>query len=107
MSKKKDKNYKTLTSIIESVDTVVNIGATAAPVTLSVTVVGSIAVPVPAGITCALSLGNEAILNRIINKALLNRIINKHNINKQQIDKYQQTFAGFDDLNRKNLRETI
>ena len=60
-SKKKLKNYKTLTTIIESVDTVVEIGATSASITLSITCVGLIISPKPAGIASTLSLGNRAL----------------------------------------------
>ena len=56
-SKKRYKNYKTLTSILESVNTVVIIGATKTSVTLSVTGVGWIVVPLCAGNACSLSLG--------------------------------------------------
>ena len=57
--KQKYKNYKTLTSISESVDTFVTIGATTASVNLLVTGVGLIVVPFSAGIACALSLGKK------------------------------------------------
>ena len=51
---KTDKNYKTLTSILESVDTVVVISSTATSVTLSITGFGLIVVPISAGIACSL-----------------------------------------------------
>ena len=59
--KKNYQNYKTLISILESVDTVVFISATTTSVILSVTGIGLIVVPIPAGIACALSLGNKLI----------------------------------------------
>ena len=63
-SKKKYENYKTLTSISESVDTVVIIGATTTSVMLLVIGVGLIVFPISAGIACTLSLGNK-ILHKI------------------------------------------
>ena len=46
------KKYKTLTSILASVDRVVIIGSTTTSVTLSVSGIGSIVVPISAGIAC-------------------------------------------------------
>ena len=57
-----------LTTIIKSVDTVVIIGATTTTVTLSVTGVGLILVPISVGITYALSLGNKLIQRIILKK---------------------------------------
>ena len=59
--KKKYINFEPLTSIKESVDTVVSTGATTTSVTLSVACVGLIVVPISAGIACALSLGIEVL----------------------------------------------
>ena len=67
-SKKKCKKYKTLPSLLESVDTVVNIGATTTSVTLSVACVGLIVVPNSAGIASILSLGNKVSHEIILNK---------------------------------------
>ena len=53
-SKKKHKNFKFLTSILESVDTVFNIGATTTSLTLSVTGFDLVLVPIFAGIACDL-----------------------------------------------------
>ena len=58
-SKKKYKNYKTLNTILESVDTIVFIGATKPSATLSVIGVVLIVVPISAGVACALSLANK------------------------------------------------
>ena len=52
---------KTLTSILESVDTVVFIASTTTFVTLSVTVIGLIVVPISAGSACSLLLANKNI----------------------------------------------
>ena len=58
--KKRYKNYKTLNSILELVDSIVTIGATSTSITLSVTGVGLIILPISAGIACILSFGNKA-----------------------------------------------
>ena len=58
-SKKRFKNYKTLNTILESVDSIVIIGATSTSINLSVTGVGLIILPISAGIACTLSLGNK------------------------------------------------
>ena len=58
-SKKKYKNYKTLNTVFESVDSIVIIGATSTSITLSVTGIGLIVLPISAGIACGLSLGNK------------------------------------------------
>ena len=56
-SKKKYKNYKTLNTILESVDRIVIIAATSTFITLSFTGIALIVLPVSAGIACSLSLG--------------------------------------------------
>ena len=58
-SKRRYKNYKTLNTILESEDSIVIIGATSTSVTLSITVVGLVILPISAGIPCTLSLGNK------------------------------------------------
>ena len=67
-SKKRYKKYKTLNTILESVDSTVIIGATSTSITLSVTGVGLIILPISAGIACTLSLGNKVLHKIIINK---------------------------------------
>ena len=54
-SKKRYKNYKTLNTILESVDSIVIITATSTSITLLVTGVGLIILPISTGIACALS----------------------------------------------------
>ena len=54
-SKKSYKNYKTLNKILESVDSIVIIGATSNSITLSITGFGLNILPVSAGIACTLS----------------------------------------------------
>ena len=97
-SKKKYKNYKTLNTILESADSIVIIGATSTSITLSITGVGLIILPISAGVACALSLGNK-ILHKII--------INKYNKYKKQYEKDQNTIKSFDKLYRKSLQDNV
>ena len=97
-SKKKYKNYKTLNTILESVDSIVIIAATSTSITLSVTGIGLIVLPISAGIACGLSLGNK-ILHKII--------INKYNKYKKQYQRDQQSIKSFDKLYRKSLQDNV
>ena len=97
-SKKNLKNYKTLNTILESEDTVFIIGATSFSLTLSITGIDLMILPISAGIACTLSLGN---------KLLHKLIINKHSKYKKQYGKDQQTIKSFDDLYRKSLRDNV
>ena len=58
-SKKRYNNYKTLNTVLESVDSIVIIAATSTSITLSVTGFGLIILPISASIACTLSLGNK------------------------------------------------
>ena len=78
-SKKRYKNYKTLNTILESVDSIVIIAATSTSITLSVTGIGLIVLPISAGIACTLSLGNKVLHKLIINK------YNKYKKNMKEI----------------------
>ena len=97
-SKKRYKNYKTLNTVLESVDSIVIIGATSTSITLSITGIGLIILPISAGIACTLSLGNN-ILHKII--------INKYNKYKKQYERDQQTIKSFDKLYRKSLQDNV
>ena len=97
-SKKKYKNYKTLNTKLESVDSIVIIGATSTSITLSVTGIGLVILPISAGIACTLSLGNK-VLHKIIT--------NKYNKYKKQYEKDQHTIKSFDKLYRKSLQDNI
>ena len=88
-SKKRYKIYKTLNTILESVDNIVIIEATSTSITLSVTGIGLIVLPILAVIACTLSLGN---------KKLHNLIINKYNKYKKQYERDQNTIKSFDKL---------
>ena len=97
-SKKKYKNYKTLNTVLESVDSIIIIAATSISITVSITGVGLIILPISAGIACGLSLGNK-ILHKLI--------INKHNKYKKQYKRDHNTIKSFDKLYRKSLQDNI
>ena len=96
--KVKYKKYKTLNTILESVDSTVIIGATSTSIPLSITGVGLLILPISAGIACTLSLGNK-ILHKII--------INKYNKYKKLYEREQQTIKSFDKFYRKSLQDNI
>ena len=95
-SKEKYKNYKTLNTVLESIDGIVIIAATSTSITLSITGIGLIVIPISAGIACGLSLAN---------KVLHKLIINKYNKYKKLYD--QNTIKSFDKLYRKSLQDNI
>ena len=97
-SKKRSKNYKNLNTILESVDSIVIIAATSTSITLSVTGIGLIVLPISAGIACTLSLGNK-ILHKLI--------INKYDKYKKQYERDQNTIKSFDELYRKSLQDNV
>ena len=97
-SEKRYKKYKTLNTVLESVDSIVIIAATSTSITLSITGIGLIILPISAGIACTLSLGNK-ILHKLI--------INKYNKYKKQYERDQNTIKSFDKLYRKSLQDNV
>ena len=97
-SEKKFKNYKTLNTKLESVDSIGIIAATSTSITLSVTGIGLIVLPISAGIACGISLGNK-ILHKLI--------INKYNKYKKEYERDQNSIKYFDKLYRKSLQDNI
>ena len=97
-SKKRYKFYKTLNTLLESVDSIVIIGATSTSTTLSIAGFGLIVLPISAGIACGLSLGN---------KVLHILVINKYNKYEKWYEKDQQTIKSFDKLYRKTLQDNV
>ena len=97
-SKKKYKNYKTLNTTLEPVDSIVIIGATSTSIFLSITGIGLNILPISVGIACTLSLGN---------KVLHKLIINKYNKYKKQYARCHQTIKSFDKLYRKALQDNV
>ena len=75
--KKRYKSYKTLNTVLQSIDSIVIIGAMSTSITLSVTGVGLIISPISAGIACTLSLGNK-----VLHKLKINTINTKNNMKK-------------------------
>ena len=98
INQKRYKNYKTLNPVLESVDSIVIIAATSTSITLSITGIGLIILPISAGIACTLSLGNK-ILHKLI--------INKYNKYKKQYERDQNTNKPFDKLYRKSLQDNV
>ena len=97
-SKKRCKNYKTLNTILESVDSIVIIAATSTSIIPSITGIGMIVLPISAGIACGLSLGN---------KVLHKLIINKYKKYKKLYERDQNTFKSFEKLYRKSLQDNV
>ena len=93
--KKRYKNDKTSNTILESVDSIVIIRVTSTSITLSVTSIGLIILPISAGFAKTLSLGNKLL------------IINKNNKYKKLYERDQQTIKSFDELYRKSLQDNL
>ena len=83
------KKSKTLTSMLEPIDTVFIIGSNATSVTLSKTGLGLRILPTTDRIVCSKSIAN---------KVLHKLIINKDNKINKQYEKDQQTNKSFDKL---------
>ena len=96
--KKGYKNYKTLNTILETVHTIVIIGATSNSLTLSVTGFGLIILPKSAGIASTLSLGNK-VLHKLIKS--------NYNKYKKKYERDQQTTKSFDKFYRKSLQDNV
>ena len=97
-SKKRYKNIKTLNTILESVDSIVIIAANSTSITLSITGIGLIILPISGGIACALSLGSK-----VLHKLTINKYIKY----KKQYERDQQTIKSFDKLYRKSLQNNV
>ena len=67
-SKTKYKKYKTITTILKSFDTFVIIATTSSSITLSLTGIGLIVIPISTASACAFSIGNKVIYEITINK---------------------------------------
>ena len=97
-SKKKYKKYKTLTTILKSFDTIVILATTWTSITLSLTGIGLIVIPISTASACVLSIGNKVFYDIITNKYI------KY---KKQYEKYQQTIKSFDKLYKKSSQDNI
>ena len=94
-AKKSCKNYKTLNTVLGSVDSSIIIGATSTSITSSIKRVGLFTLPRSTGNACTLTLGN---------KVLHELILSKYNEYNKQCEKDQQTIKSFDKLYRKFLQ---
>ena len=97
-SKKRYKNYKTITTILKSFDTFVIIATTSSSITLSLTGIGLVVIPLSTASACASSIGD---------KVLYEIIINKYKKYKKQYERDQQTIKSFDKLYRKSLQDNV
>ena len=97
-SKKKNKIYKTITTILKSFDTCVIIATRSISITLSLTGIGLIAIPISTATTCGLSIGI---------KILYEIIINKYIKYKKQYERDQNTIKSFDKLYRKSFQGNV
>ena len=61
---KSKKKYKTITTIIKSIDIFVIIATTSRSITLSLTGVGLMVIPISTASACALSISNKVIINK-------------------------------------------
>ena len=96
--KKKYKKFKTITTILKSFGTLVIITTTSSSITLSLTGIGFIAIPISTATACGLSIGN---------KVIYEIIINKYKKLKKQFERDQRTIKSFDKLYRKSLQDNV
>ena len=92
-SRKKYKKYRKITKILKSFVTFVIFATTSSSITLSLTVIGLIAIPVSTATACGLSIGI---------KVIYEIIINKYNNCKKLYERDQQTIKSFDKVYRKS-----
>ena len=97
-SKKRYKKCKMITTLLKSFATFVIIATTLSSITLSLTGIGLIVIPISTATACGLSIGF---------KVLYEIIINKYNNNKKQNERDQQTIKSFDKLYRKLLQDNV
>ena len=95
---RKYKKSKKITTILKSFDTFVIIATTSSCITLSLTGIGLIVIPISTATACGLSIGSKRIFEIIINK------FNKY---RKQYKKDQQTIKSFDKLCRKSFQDNI
>ena len=97
-SKKKYKKYETITTILKSFDTFVIFATTSTSITLSLTGIGFIAIPISTATACGLSNNN---------KVIYEILINKYNKYKKLYEKDQQTIKPFNKLYKKLLQDNV
>ena len=87
-----------MTTILKSFDTLVIITTTLSSITLSLTRVGLIVIPISTATACGLSIAN---------KVLYEIIINKNNKYKKEYERDQNTTKSFDNFYRKSLQDNV
>ena len=65
-SNRKFRKIKMVTKIIKSFDTFVIIATTSSSITLSLTGMGLIAIPISSGIACGLTISNKVIYEKVL-----------------------------------------
>ena len=89
--RKKYTKYKLINNLINSTDDLIILGTTSASVTLSITGVGSIFVPITAGVGCATGLLVEICSSYLKKKEQNNKL--KYNIIQKTLDDFRQLFT--------------
>ena len=97
-SKKKYKKYKTITTTLKSFHTFVIITTTSSSITLSLTRIDLIAIPISTATACGLTIGN---------KVKYEVIVNKDNKYKKRYERDQKTIKSFDKIYRKSLQDSV
>ena len=87
-----------LTTKLKSFDSIVGIATTSSSVTLSLTRIGLIVLPISTSITYGLSIGS---------KVIYEIVMQKYNKNETQYEEDQETLKSFDKLYRKSLQDNL
>ena len=82
----------------KSYDEIVNIATTSSSITLSLTGIGKMVIPIPSGTACGLTNSNLIIYEMVMQK---------YNKYKKQYGNDQQTIKSFDKLYRKKLQDNV
>ena len=92
------KKYRTITALLKSFDTFVIVATTSSCITLSLSGIGLIVIPISTVTACGLSIAI---------KLLYEIIINKYNKHKKQYEIDEQNIKSFAKLYRKILQDNI
>ena len=96
--KNKYKKYETLTTKLKSLDKFVIVAATSSSLTLSLTEIVLIAIPISSGIACRLTIRIKVIYEVVMQK------LNKY---EKQYERDQQTLKSFNKLHRFSFQDNI
>ena len=97
-SKRKWTKYKMLTTVLKSFDTFVLFGTTSSSITLSLTSIGLIVIPISTGLACGLSISN---------KVVYEIFMRKNDNHKQQYHNDQQTIKFSVKIYRRSSKENL